>query len=138
MRLKAAHPEIPGLENEDLFGRQKGVKGHGRKVTLAVTGEQEHRAESCAACGQALAEDAVFEASTGLYVIDLETESGLRVTHIKHIYGGTRCDCGHVTYTQPGRCAPEAGWQVELTEWHLVGPTLLSLIQTGVWAVCLS
>lgn len=113
-------------------GRQKGAKGHGRKVTLAVTGEQAHRAESCAACGKALADDAVFEATTGLYVVDLETEDGLRVTHIKHIYGGVRCECGHVTHTQPGRCEQEEEWQVELTEWHLVGPMLMSLI------ICLS
>jgi hypothetical protein len=113
-------------------GRQKGAKGHGRKVSLAVTGEQAHRAERCAACGKALAADAVFEARMGLYVVDLETAGGLRVSHIKHIYGGTRCDCGHMTYTQPGRCEKEEEWQVELTEWHLVGPTLMSLI------ICLS
>ena len=29
---------------------------------------------------------------------------------------------------KPGRCADEEGWTVELTEWHLVGPGLVSLI----------
>jgi transposase len=123
-----AQPAKQPQKRSRKAGRQKGAKGHGRKVTLAVTGEQEHRAGSCAACGQALAADAVFEATTGLYVVDLETAGGLRVTHIKHLYGGVRCACGHVTHTQPGRCAPEEEWQVELTEWHLVGPTLMSLI----------
>ena len=124
---EAPPPKEPQKKSRQA-GRQKGAKGHGRKVTLAVTGEQVHRAARCAACGQALAADAAFEARTGVYVVDVETVGGLRVTHIKHIYGGTRCDCGHVTYTQPGRCAKEEEWQVELTEWHLVGPTLLSLI----------
>ncbi len=53
---------------------------------------------------------------------------GLEVSHIKHIYGDTHCECGHITKTEPGRCEAEEGWDVELTEWHLVGPMLTSLI----------
>ena len=30
--------------------------------------------------------------------------------------------------TEPNRCENEEDWDVELTEWHLVGPMLLSLI----------
>jgi len=127
-----AQPSQPPKKRSRQAGHQKGAAGHGRQVTLAVTGEQEHRAARCAACGQALAADAVWEATTGVYVVDLETAGGMRVTHIKHLYGGVRCACGHVTHTQPGRGAPEEEWQVDLTEWHLVGPTLLSLI------ICLS
>ena len=114
-------------------GKQKGAKGHGRKVELAVTGVENHRAEKCAACGEEFGEDAEFTARTGLYVVDIETgEPGIQVTHVKHLYGETRCSCGHITKTEPGRCEEEEGWEVELTEWHLVGPTLVSLI------VCLS
>ena len=71
----------------------------------------------------------MFEARFGLYVLDIEIlPLGLRVTHIKHLYGDTHCCCGHVTRTEPGQCEQEEGWQVQLSEWHLVGPTLASLI----------
>jgi len=114
-------------------GKQKGAKGHGRKVELAVSGVKIHRAEECAACGDKLGEEAKFEARTGLYVLDVEMgKPGLQVSHVKHLYGDSYCSCGHMTRTEPGRCEKEKGWEVELTEWHLVGPTLVSLI------VCLS
>ena len=70
-----------------------------------------------------------FEARGGLYVLDVEIqELGMAVTHVKHLYGATSCSCGHITLTIPGRCFECEGWQIELTEWHLVGPTLASLI----------
>jgi transposase len=114
-------------------GKQKGAKGHGRQVELAVTGVKLHRAEECTACGDKLGEDAKFEARTGLYVLDVEMgKPGLQVSHVKHLYGDSYCSCGHMSRTEPGRCEKEQGWEVELTEWHLVGPTLVSLM------VCLS
>ena len=114
-------------------GKQKGAPGHGRKVELAVTGIEFHKAEVCAGCNEALGEEAEFTARTGLYVLDVTmTNPGLSVSHVKHLYGDSRCSCGHVTRTEPGRCEQEEGWDVELTEWHLVGPMLVSLI------VCLS
>lgn len=110
-------------------GKQAGAKGHGRKVELAVTGTEIHKAEKCVLCGESLGEEAKFEARTGLYVLDVEmADPGLRVSHIKHLYGNTRCSCGHITQTEPGRCEAEAGWDVELTEWYLAGPMLVSLI----------
>ncbi|MEA3397232.1 MAG: IS66 family transposase [Chloroflexota bacterium] len=110
-------------------GKQKGAQGHGRQVALAVTGVEIHRAEKCAACGAELGEDAAFKAITGLYVVDIAMgEPGIQVTHVKHLYGETTCNCGHVTKTEPGRCEKETGWEVELTEWHLVGPRLVALI----------
>ncbi len=117
-------------------GHQVGAPGHSRAVTLPVTETIIHRPEECIVCGQALeAED--FIASTGLYVLDVETEQsdglrGLRLRHDKHLYGEICCDCGHVNQSEPGRCPKEWRWSVELTEWHLVGPMLMSLI------VCLS
>jgi len=114
-------------------GKQKGSKGAGRKVELAVTGEKRHKAEECAGCGERIGDEVEFKAKLGMYVLDIEKrEQGITVTHVKHLYGERQCECGHVTQTEPGRCAEEAGWTVGLTEWHLVGPTLAALI------ICLS
>jgi len=114
-------------------GKQPGAKGVGRQVEMRVTGEEIHAPSTCAACGKRFEEEAPFQATTGLYVLDVERgEGGLEVTHVKHIYGERCCSCGHVTQTRPGRCEDEAGWTVGLTEWHLVGPTLASLL------ICLS
>jgi len=114
-------------------GKQRGAPGFGRQVKLAVTGEEIHRASACAACGEEFDEDRPFQATTGVYVLDIEREAqGIEITHVKHIYGERSCGCGHVTKTEPGRCPEEAEWQVALTEWHLVGPMLASLI------ICLS
>ena len=93
-----------------------------------MTGVEVHRAQVCAACGKELGAEAGFEGRTGLYVLDIEMGNpGLQVSYIKHIYGDTPCRCGHVSRTEPGRCETEEGWEVELTEWHLAGPLLVSL-----------
>ena len=114
-------------------GKQPGAKGVGRKVEMAVTGEQRHMASVCAGCGESFGEDVPFQATTGLYVLDIaQTERGIEISHVKHLYGERCCDCGHVTQTEPGRCGDEPEWAVALTEWHLVGPTLSALI------ICLS
>lgn len=66
-------------------------------------------------------------------MVDIERgEASIQVTHVKHLYGETTCRCGHVSKTEPGRCEKEEDWKVELSEWHLVGPSLVSLI------ICLS
>ena len=110
-------------------GKQVGAQGHGRQVSLPITDIQYHRACECAACSESLSEDSLFIPRTGLYVLDVEVEElGLKVSHVKHLYGDTHCACGHITRTEPGRCEKEEGWDVELTEWHLAGPTLVSLI----------
>jgi hypothetical protein len=114
-------------------GKQPGAKGVGRQVELPLTGTEIHKASECAGCGERFADEVPFLPDTGLYVLDIERETyGLQVTHVKHTYGKRCCRCGHVTQTKPGRCADEPGWTVGLTEWHLVGPTLASLI------ICLS
>ena len=117
-------------------GRVCGAPGHSRVLTLAVSATIVHRPEQCARCGQALTATG-FIARTGLYVLDVERESnagllGLRVRHDKHLYGEIGCACGHRNRSEPGRCPAEVMWTVALSEWHLVGPTLASLI------VCLS
>ena len=114
-------------------GKQRGAKGFGRTVELPVTGQEIHKVDKCTGCGEELGEDALFEQRTGSYTLDLKKGNlGLEVTNILHIYGATGCGCGHWTQSEPGRCAPEDGWDVEITEWHLIGPTLASLI------ICLS
>ncbi|MGB0384181.1 MAG: IS66 family transposase [Ardenticatenaceae bacterium] len=110
-------------------GKQVGAEGHGRQVEMEVTAVESHRACECAACGESLTEESPFFARGGLYVLDIEVqEFGIKVTHIKHLYGDTHCECGHITQTKPGRCSECEGWEVELSQWHLVGPTLASLI----------
>jgi hypothetical protein len=114
-------------------GRQPGAKGFGRTEELPITGEEIHKAENCVGCGKVLGEDAPFEKRTGSYTLDIKKgELGLEVTNTLHLYGITGCVCGHWTESKPGRCEPEEAWNVEITEWHLVGPTLASLI------ICLS
>ncbi|NHZ72316.1 MAG: hypothetical protein GWP17_04420 [Aquificales bacterium] len=77
-------------------GKRKGVKGHGRKVTLPITDEKEHRVQECAACGADLRESTSFVARTGLYVLDVQMANpGLEVSHVKHVYGDTTCSCGY-------------------------------------------
>lgn len=114
-------------------GRQPGAAGHSRSVTLPISETIVHRPEQCVVCGQELDLE-VFIASTGLYVLDIEHESGsgligLRVRHDKHLYGKIACECGHLNHSAPGRCPNEWLWEtVSLSEWHLVGPKLASLI----------
>ena len=52
----------------------------------------------------------------------------LRARHDQHLYGEITGSCGHVNRREPGRCPLEPLWQVELSEWHLVGPLLVSLL----------
>ena len=114
-------------------GRQPGASGHSRQVTLPVNGTVIHAPESCARCGEALA-PTEFVAHGGRYVLDLETDRnvalpGLRIRHDKPLYGEIACaQCGHVSRSEPGRCRAEPGWSVGLSEWHLVGPMLVSLL----------
>jgi transposase len=117
-------------------GRRVGAPGHSRQVNLPVSETVLHTPESCVCCGQAL-EPAGFITGTGLYILEIEIEPGaglrgLRVRHDKHLYGEITCGCGHVNRSEPGRCPPDPLWTVGLSEWHLVGPLLVSLL------VCLS
>jgi hypothetical protein len=113
-------------------GRRWGSPGHSRTQQLEITETIQHAPERCALCDRSLA-DQLFQARTGRYVLDLEPLGepgllGLRLRHDKHLYGERRCPCGHVTRSEPGRCEAEPDWQVSLSEWHLIGPQLASLI----------
>ena len=113
-------------------GKREGAPGYGRTVELPVTGERIYRPAACVLCGESFSEDACFRAYTGRYEVEIEKPSsglaGIAVTQTKHVYGECRCPCGHWTREQPGRGAAEAGWTVELTEWHVAGPMLMALI----------
>lgn len=116
-------------ENKRKAGKQPGAKGFGHQIELPVTGEEVHKPKECSACGEDFEESTIFYPKTGRYELDIEhKELGLEVTHIKHIYGICICACGHETHSLPGRSDIEEGWNVEITEWHLVGPTLVALI----------
>ena len=114
-------------------GRQPGAAGHSRPVTLPINDTVIHAPESCVRCGEAL-DAAGFVAHGGRYVLDLETDlnaelPSLRMCHDKPLYGEIFCgQCGHVNRSEPGRCQAEPGWSVGLSEWHLVGPMLVSLL----------
>ena len=100
---------------------------------MPITNEVVHKPTCCACCNALLDDDATFDAKTGHYVIDIICNGnglqGIHLTNIKHIYGDTTCSCcGHVTRVFPHRCEKNDEWKVDLTEWHLVGPMLLSLI----------
>lgn len=126
-----AAPKPSGSQRKP--GKQPGAKGAGRRLEMRVTDGVEHKAPECSGCGVRFAEESPFVATTGKYVLDLEKcEQGLKVTHVKHRYGERTCRCGHVTQTMPQRCGAEEGWEVALTEWHVVGPLLSARI------ICLS
>jgi hypothetical protein len=129
-------PAISADKTSRKPGRQVGAPGQSRQVSLPVSATVIHAPETCVCCGQALAA-AAFIARTGLYVLEIETDPaaglrGLQVRHEKHLYGEIACQCGHVNRREPGRCPSDPLWTVGLTEWHLVGPRLVSLL------VCLS
>lgn len=128
---KAADSEqsTPGSGRKRKPGKQPGAPGSGRRLEMRVTGEVAHKAPECRGCGQRFEEEAPFAVTAGKYVLDIETRAyGLEVTHVKHLYGKRVCGCGHVTQTMPMSCPDEEGWDVALTEEHLVGPMLSSLI----------
>lgn len=122
----------PPPQERRQAGKQRGAPGYGRKLEMVVTGETLHRAQQCAGCGVSVDESASFTATTGFYVVDVEVgpaeAPGLTVSNTKHLYGQTLCRCGHVTSTEPGRSPADAEWRVPLTEHHLVGAMLASLI----------
>lgn len=119
--------------SERKAGKQPGSQGRGRQVEMQITDVVEHKAAECHGCGERFAEGTPFVATTGKYVLDIEKrEHGVEVSHVKHLYGERECRCGHVTRTMPQSCGAEEGWEVALTEWHLVGPMLSALI------ICLS
>ena len=113
-------------------GRREGAPGYSRTQQLPIDEECVHRPETCSACGASLNDACEQHAYTARYEIELVQPgnggNGLVLVQTKHIYLERQCQCGHWTRKQPGRCSAEEGWSVELTEWHLAGPLLISFI----------
>ena len=112
-------------------GKQPGSPGVGRTQALAPTERREHLPEQCGACGLPFDAGAPAVAYTARQELDLArpaSGAGLTVAVIEHIHYARACHCGHVTRAEPHRGASQPLWKVELSEWHLVGPELLSLI----------
>lgn len=125
-------------ENNDGIkkpGKQPGAEGFGLKfgANLEVTKERIHQHDCCQACKIPLTEETKSKAKayTARFEIELVVPSsgiGLFLQKTKHIYYDSECSCGHISRCEPGRCPKEDGWSVELTEWHMAGPFLVSFI----------
>jgi len=114
-------------------GKQPGAQGFGRTQILPLSGTEHHYPEVCAGCGRRFGEHAISRAYTGFYTVDIEygaaSAPGIRVVNTLHRYYDRTCECGHDTRCSPHRQAPEALLDgIELSEWRLVGPALMSLI----------
>ena len=114
-------------------GKQPGAQGFGHTQILPLTATEHHHACHCAACGKTFTSDTPIRAYTGFYTVDIEygepDKPGIRVTNTLHRYYDTTCECGHTTRETPHREPPEPLFDgIELTEWRLTGPALMSLI----------
>jgi len=112
-------------------GRRKGAPGVSRTQVLPVDAEKTHRPKTCAVCGAPLGEELECRPYGAHFVIEVvppDGGRGLVLQQTKHTYLETRCHCGHCTRAQPGHVAGEADWTVALSERHLAGPTLVTLI----------
>ena len=114
-------------------GKQVGAKGFGLKFGTNIQTSEEitHTPSNCSACSIEFPEDTDFQPYTARYQIEIQhpkSGAGLEVIKTKHIHTQGQCDCGHITREEPGRCEYEEGWKVQLTEWHMAGPLLVSFI----------
>jgi len=130
-------------------GRRVGACGHGREQKLVPTRTQEHRALSCAACGQTLPSDAPAQAWTGWDTLEMlplggldgvggaahATEPsapsvlGVRIEVTRHLLMQQRCACGHTTRAQALRADDNALWPgVQLSQQRLLGPRLAAAV----------
>lgn len=128
-------PKVPKAERSAPRnpGKQPGAQGFGRTQILPLSGTEHHYAEACAGCGKTFADDAISRAYTGFYTVDIEygaaSAPGVRVINTLHRYYDRTCECGHGTRLSPHRQAPEALFEgIELSEWRLASPALMSLI----------
>lgn len=132
----ATSPTTGVTEHPKKAGRRPGSEGHSRTLTLPVTQTFAHHPACCSGCGKPFADATDYRLWNARYELELEVGSAetpkLQIDHRRHDYFLATCYCGHETRAEPGRCADEADWSVALTEWHLCGPKLVSLL------VCLS
>lgn len=113
-------------------GKPPGAPGYGRQLDLPIQAEIVHRPDTCQCCGKPFPADAPVKGYNARYELDVIAPTsgspGLEIRHSKQVYQKRQCACGHWTYAEPGRAEKDKHWQVELTEWHLAGPTLVALI----------
>lgn len=114
-------------------GKQPGAQGFGHTQILPVTSTEHHHACSCATCGKVFTHDTPTRAYTGFYTVDIEygepDKPGIHVINTLHRYYDSTCECGHTTRFAPHREPPEPLFDgIELTEWRLTGPVLMSFI----------
>ena len=114
-------------------GKQAGTQGFGLKfgINMEINETIIHKPTCCSSCNASFSEDTDFKSWTGRDEIELITPLsgvGLELIKIRHLYQEAECTCGHHTREAPGRCEKEKGWTVELTEWHMAGPNLVTFI----------
>ena len=119
-----------GFSELEFAAKKKRTSG--RAGSALWTRLKRRRPDRCRCCGTPFPADAPTKGYNGRYELDVITPTsgspGLEVRHTRHVYQQRQCSCGHWTHAEPGRCAEPTDWQVELTEWHLAGPTLVALI----------
>jgi transposase len=123
--------ELP-TDQKNKPGKQPGAIGYGRVQTFAITGTVSHRAKCCAACEDALPDNAPSQIYAAWDEIDVNVlpSGGLEVTCVRHMLLDITGDCcGHTTRTQPYRAEADGLWgKVEISQWRLIGPTLAAII----------
>jgi len=110
--------------------RKKRDKGYGRSQKLPITKVIKLYPEVCDHCGSLLREQNA-KAYTAYYQIDLERVNGIggyKSINTKYILYSNECiDCHKITEYKPKRyktCIDT----IKLSNWRLLGPTLLSVI----------
>lgn len=115
-------------------GKQPGAPGIGRTQVLKAQETRCHRPSVCAACAEALPDDAPSVAYAGFQSVDLvwgdPAQPGLRLQVTDHRYHEIGCACGHRTRARPGEglVMDPTLEPVALSEWRLVGPGLATLM----------
>lgn len=113
-------------------GQRRGAPGHGRMQRLPIDHVVEHRPTHCARCGEALPAGNAARCVHAHFVIDLREpepeQHALQVIQVKHAYFESDCTCGHCTRAAPGHLPGDGDWGVALSERHLLGARLVTLL----------
>jgi len=111
-------------------GQRPGAPGHGRMQHLPIDHVVEHHPTHCARCGSTLPATGAARRVHAHLVIDLREPEphALAVIQVKHDYYEHDCACGHRTRAEPGHVPGDADWGVALSERHLLGARLVTLL----------
>lgn len=113
-------------------GRQPGATGYSRSSSLPIHNEIIHLPQVCKGCNEKLDADD-FVKIGGHCTLDIECDGeenpGISVIHTQHIYAEYTCaGCGFVNSSRPNITVEDENWNVRISQYHLVGPSLASLI----------